>query len=201
MSISLHAPRALMSSSRGYQEIMLDCKFMTENREIFFTGAVNKESVNNLIAQLIYLERDRPGEEITIYIDSQGGDVDAGMAAVDCMSLITSPIRTVCFTAYSMGALLFLCGEKRVIMPSGRVMLHGPSYSGDMNVAGLKKEQIQVVYENLAKCNDRLVKIICEKTSKPKEIIDEIMKQDTYYNSDESVEFGIATEIAKKGVF
>lgn len=194
------APRALTSSSRGYQEISLDCKLLTENREIFFIGPVNKESANKLITELIFLEREAPGKDITLYIDSPGGDVAAGMACCDVMNLISSPIRTVCFSAYSMGAIMFLCGSERVCMPSGKLMIHDPSFSGDISVGGMKPHELKVLYDDLCKCKELLVKIISEKTNKAEEIIAEITKNDAYYNAEESVEFGLATKIAEKGV-
>ena len=114
-------PNILRETARGIDIILLDDELFS-NREIFFTDEVNTSSATLLLKQLMYLDRNGTGEEITLYINSLGGDVISGLAVYDFIRLMKSPVRTVCTgTAASMGAILFLAGEKRVMLPHTRL--------------------------------------------------------------------------------
>lgn len=107
---------------------------MMHHREIEYLGQIDADSVYGLTRQLRHLQRMDPEAEITMYISSPGGEVSSGLALYDVMKAVSCPIRTVCIgTAASMGAVLFVAGDRRDILPHGRVMIHDPLISGDGN--------------------------------------------------------------------
>ena len=124
-------PNILKETARGIDIILLDDELFS-NREIFFTDAVNITSATLLLKQLMYLDRTDTGKEITLYINSLGGDVISGLAVYDFIRLMKSPVKTVCTgTAASMGANLFLAGTTRQMLPHTRLLIHDPSYGSN----------------------------------------------------------------------
>lgn len=184
-------------SSRGLQPIAVEDELLRK-REIFLVDAVSAESSNELIKQLIYLDNES-SEEITIYINSPGGSVQDGLAVYDTIMLMNSPVRTVCLgICASMGAILFLAGEKREMMPHGKIMIHDPAFGGRHEMGGKKPHEIQAELDDLNRCRESLAQIIAKRTGKTIEEIYEVTVNDTYYDPDEAVEFGLATNIIKR---
>lgn len=193
-------PCIIMESGRGYDELHLKDKLLCDSREIFMTEEVNAESCDRLITQLMYLSRNEPEKEITVYINSPGGSVTDGLAVYDVMSLIDTPIRTVCMgTCASMGAILFLAGSRRQMMEHGRIMVHDPAFGGDHCIGGKKPHQIQSELDDLNRCRESLAQIISDRTGKSLEEIYKVTINDTYFSAEEAVEFGLATDIIRKG--
>ena len=149
-------PNILKETARGIDIILLDDELFS-NREIFFTDAVNITSATLLLKQLMYLDRTDTGKEITLYINSLGGDVISGLAVYDFIRLMKSPVKTVCTgTAASMGAILFLAGTTRQMLPHTRLLIHDPSY-GSNDVERLSRNiKKAVIYQ---KCNKSLLQI------------------------------------------
>ena len=144
-------PNILKETARGIDIILLDDELFS-NREIFFTDSVNITSATLLLKQLMYLDRADAGKEITLYINSLGGDVISGLAVYDFIKLMKSPVRTVCTgTAASMGAILFLAGEKRVMLPHTRLLIHDPSY-GSNDVYQIKRSIFTLKISGLKFC-------------------------------------------------
>ncbi|MBQ8843156.1 MAG: ATP-dependent Clp protease proteolytic subunit [Ruminiclostridium sp.] len=190
-------PCVLKESSRGYQSVPVEEMFFRD-RTIFLTEEINTETCAGLIKQLLFLENEEPGKEIKLYINSPGGHVHSGLAVYDCMRLISSPITTICMgTAASMGSILFLGGTKRQMLPNSRIMIHDPSFGGG-NLAGMKPHQIKTELDDLVEVQDKLCSIIAERTGKTPEDIRELTKDDTYFNAEEAVAFGLATETIDK---
>ncbi len=184
----------LKEGSKGIQAISIEDD-MFRKRTIFFTDAVTPESVRTLIAQLMELESQDPGKRITIFINSPGGEVDSGFAAVDTMMGITSPIRTVCTgIAASMGAIMFLAGEERIVTPHSKVLIHDPSYGGG-NLAGVKPLNIKEDLDKLMAIRSDLADFISERTGKPKKLILSLTKTDCCLSAKKALSMGIATEI------
>ncbi len=126
MNIEFMMPGVARETSNGYMRMTIQ-EIMFEQREIECAGEISKESAYSLILQLRYLERQDPEKEIIMYINSPGGEVVSGLALYDVMQAIQCPIRTVCVgMAASMGALLLAGGDRRDILPHGRVMIHDP---------------------------------------------------------------------------
>lgn len=186
----------LKETVRGTDCIKIEDELLSR-REIFLTEEVNAETSNELIKQLMYLERQDSGKEITLYINSPGGEVISGLAVYDLISLMKSPVRTVCTgTAASMGAILFLAGEKREMLPHTRLMIHDPSFSGG-SIGGKKSHELRHELEKLDEVREALAKIIAEKTGRPLEEIYDVTSDDTFYSAEEAITFGLATGIMK----
>lgn len=186
----------LKETVRGTDCIKIEDELLSR-REIFLTEEVNAETSNELIKQLMYLERQDSGKEINLYINSPGGEVISGLAVYDLISLMKSPVRTVCTgTAASMAAILFLAGEKREMLPHTRLMIHDPSFSGG-SIGGKKSHELRHELEKLDEVREALAKIIAEKTGRPLEEIYDVTSDDTFYSAEEAITFGLATGIMK----
>lgn len=193
-------PCVILESARGFETLYLRDKLLSDSREIFLTEEVDAESCSNLMIQLMYLNRAEPDKEITLYINSPGGCVTDGLAVYDVIRLLKAPVRTVCMgTCASMGAILFLAGEKREMMEHGRIMVHDPAFGGGHDIGGKKPHQIQSELDDLNRCRESLAKIIAERTGRSLEEIYKVTANDTYFSAKEAVEFGLATDIIEKG--
>lgn len=187
----------ILESPRGYEVIPINDKLL-DSRCLFLTEAVDSASMTELIKQVKYLDsRDDAGEEITLFINSPGGSVISGLALYDVLTASKSPIRTVCIgDASSMGAILFLAGEKREMLPHTRLMIHDPSF-GSMDVGGKKPHELRQEVESLERVKSVLAEIISAKTGKTSEEICRITANDTYFTAEEAMAFGLATDICK----
>ena len=186
----------LKETVRGVEAVRIEDELL-KNREIFLVDEVNPESCNELLKQLMYLENEDSSREVTLYINSPGGEVISGLAVYDYIQLMEAPVRTVCIgTAASMGAVLFLAGKDREMLPHTRLMIHDPSYS-HRDIGGRKPHEIQHELDKLNETREALAGIIAEKTGKTLEEIYEVTAEDTYYSAAEAVEFGLATKTIK----
>lgn len=185
----------LHESSRGIDSYS-PASSLLRKRVIFFTEEVNACSSNQLIECLLHLEMEAPGEEITICINSPGGEVVSGLAVYDTIRTLKSPVRTVCIgTAASMGSILFLAGEKREMLPHTKIMIHDPliaGLSGSKRALELEKEAAQLMETRAVTAG-----IIAERCGRKLEEVYEKTKEDCYLTAEEAIEFGIATGIAK----
>ena len=183
---------------RGFDVVTIEDE-MLRSREIFLVDEVDPHSSNELLKQLMYLEREDDTKEIKLYINSPGGEVISGLAVYDYISLMKAPVTTVCIgTAASMGAILFLAGQKRQMLPHTRLMIHDPSFAR-AEFGGRKSHEIQHELDKLNETRESLARIISEKTGKTIEEVYAVTADDTYYSAEEAIEFGLATEIIKKG--
>lgn len=181
---------------RGIDVIRIEDELLA-NREIFLTEEVDAATSNELLKQLMILERQDSKKEITLYINSPGGEVISGLAVYDFISLMKSPVRTVCTgTAASMGAILFLAGKKRLMLPHTRLMIHDPSYSRN-DIGGKKPHEIQHELDKLNETREALARIIAEKTGKTIDEVYAVTASDTFYSAEEAIEFGLATDVLK----
>ena len=186
----------LKETVRGIQTVSIEDELLS-NREIFLTEQVDAATSNELLKQLMYLERQDCQKEITIYINSPGGEVISGLAVYDYISMMKAPVKTVCTgTAASMGAILFLAGKTRLMLPHTRLMIHDPSYSHN-DIGGRKPHEIQQELDKLNETREALARIIAEKTGKSIEEIYEVTVSDSFYSAKEAIDFGLATGIMK----
>lgn len=142
--------------------------------------------------QLRWLQMDDSGKEITMYIDSPGGEVSSGLALYDTMQAIQSPIRTVCCNAASMASLLFAAGKQRDILPHAHVMIHDPLIAGGAGGSALQMDRI---CQNLMKTRNIAAEILAKHT---KHTISEVLDKtatDTYFDATEAVTWGLADRI------
>lgn len=173
----------------------IDKKFL-ENRKIFLWGAVDEDSSRYVVDRLLYLEMEDPGKEITFYINSPGGIVYSGMAILDTMNAISSPVSTVCMgLAASMGSILLSAGEKgkRFVYPYARVMIHQPS--GGARGSG---SDIEIQAREIIKTKELGAKILADNCGQSMERVMKDFNRDYWMNADESVEYGIVDGIATK---
>lgn len=172
---------------------------LLKDRIIFvggFGGAVDTDSANLIIAQLLYLEAEDPDKEINLYINSPGGMVTAGLAVYDTMQYIRSPITTICMgMAMSFGAVLLTAGTKgkRFALPNSRIMIHQPLLSG----GGLSGQatDIRIEATELTKTKKRLTEIMAKHTGQPYDKILADMERNTYMSAEQSKAYGIIDEV------
>lgn len=191
----MKSPMILKETCSGLERYEIQDE-MLQNREIECVGEVNAESVNSLIAQIRYLNRLDDEKEITIYINSPGGEVQSGLALYDVMQAVKCPIRTVCIgTAASMGALLFASGDKRDILPHARVMIHDPLVINGISGNAL---QIKGMSDDLMRIREITGQILAAHTNRTIAEIYEKTAVDSYFYADEAVNFGLADRVIDK---
>ena len=165
------------------------------NREVECIGTIDRESVDSLIQQLLYLQRQNPKKPITMYINSWGGEVASGLALYDIMQGLSCPIRTICVgTAASMASLLFASGNKRDMLPHSRVMIHDPLIADMPGGSALKVEDVS---NRLMNTRKTIAEILSKHTGKSLDEIYEKTSKDTYFNAEEAIEFGLADKIVE----
>ncbi len=185
----------LHESSRGIDSYTPESSLL-KKRILFFTEEVNAESSNRMIEYLLYLDKTAPGKEITLCINTPGGEVVSGLAVYDTIRMLKSPVRTVCIgTAASMGAILFLAGEKREMLPHTKIMIHDPLISG---LSGSKKA-LELEKEAAKLMETRAVTggIIAERCRRSLDEVLEKTKEDCFLTAEEAIDFGLATGILK----
>ncbi len=188
----------LIRETAGGMRALTTEDILFSNREIFLTDSVDSATSTELIKQLMVLEKLDPEKEITFYINSPGGEVVSGLAVYDYIQIMKAPVRTVCIgTAASMGAILFLAGEKREMLPHTRLMIHDPAYGGG-DMAGKKPHELQQYVDKLRQTQEIAAKLIAEKTGKTLEEICEKTREDSWFNAEEAIEYGLATGIVDK---
>ena len=183
-------------SAKGIERLSLE-EVLYSSREIFLTEEVNPHTSAQLIKELMVLDK-LSDDEVTIYINSPGGEVVSGLAVYDVIQMMKAPVKTVCIgTAASMGAMLFLAGDKREMLPHTRLMIHDPAYGGG-NMAGKKPHELESYVDKLRQTQDIIVDIIAAKTGKSKDQVRETTKEDAYFNVDEAIDYGLATGVHSK---
>jgi len=169
---------------------------LLEDRIIFLTGEINDQVANTVVAQLIYLEAKNPDKEISLYINSPGGSVSAGLAIYDTMQYIKCPVSTICVgLAASMAAVLLLAGEKgkRFCLTNSEVMIHQP-------LGGMQGQasDMKIHADHIMKTRERLNKIIAKHTGKSLKEIEKDTDRDNFLTSSEALEYGIIDKIFEK---
>lgn len=172
---------------------------LLEDRVIVLHGEINSTNANVIVAQLLYLSAKDSESPITMYIDSPGGSVAAGLSIVDTMNYIKPSVFTICTGfAASMAAVIFSCGERgsRLILPHAQVLIHQPLISG----SGLTGQcsDIQIHAEQIIKTRETLEEILSEVVGKSKEEIHSACERDNYFTAEEAVEFGLCDRIIRK---
>ena len=163
------------------------------DRVIFLGTQINDYTANILQAQMLYLESVDPDKDISIYINSPGGSVSAGMGIYDTMQYIKCDVSTICIgMAASMGAFLLAGGKKgkRYALPNAEIMIHQPS-------GGAKGQatEIQIVAENILKIKKKLNTMLAENTGQPYEKVAADTERDNYMSADEAKEYGLVDEV------
>jgi ATP-dependent Clp protease, protease subunit len=166
---------------------------LLKDRVIILGSGINDEVANVIIAQLLFLEAEDPKKDITMYIQSPGGHVTAGLAIYDTMQLIKPDVSTVCVgLAASMGSVL-LCGGakgKRFVLPNSEVMIHQP-------LGGMEGQatEIEIHANHMLRTKDRLNNIIAFHTGQKVEVVEEDTDRDNFMTAQESIDYGLADKI------
>ena len=187
-----YIPNIIRETSEGLNQIPIQ-DILFQRREVECIGEITEDSVAALIIQLRYLHREAPEQEITMYINSPGGEVSSGLALYDVMKAIQCPIRTVCVgTAASMAAILFLSGDKRDMLAHSKVMIHDPLIPGGIGGSALK---VDAVARNLMQTRQTIADIISKHTGKSLEDVLAKTASDSYFDAEQAVEWGLADRI------
>ena len=187
-----YIPNIIRETSEGLNQIPIQ-DILFQRREVECIGEITEDSVAALIIQLRYLHREAPEQEITMYINSPGGEVSSGLALYDVMKAIQCPIRTVCVgTAASMAAILFLSGDKRDMLAHSKVMIHDPLIPGGIGGSALK---VDAVARNLMQIRQTIADIISRHTGKSLEDVLAKTASDSYFDAEQAVEWGLADRI------
>lgn len=169
---------------------------LLKDRIIFIGEPIDDHVASIVVAQLLFLEAEDPEKDISIYINSPGGSVTAGMAIFDTMRYIKPEISTICVgLAASMGAFLLAAGGKgkRFALPNAEIMIHQP-----LGGASGQAEDVKIHAEWLLKTREKLSRILSENTGKPLEIIQQDTDRDNFMSADEAVEYGIIDQVIEK---
>jgi ATP-dependent Clp protease protease subunit len=185
-------PMVVEQSGRGERAYDIYSRLLKE-RVIFMVGPVNDQMANLIVAQLLFLESENPDKDISLYINSPGGSVSAGLAIFDTMNFIKPDVSTLCTgLAASMGAFLLAAGTKgkRFSLPNSRVMIHQPS-GGSQGMAS----DIEIQAKEILYLRERLNKIMSERTGQSIEQIHKDTDRDRFMSADEAVEYGLIDQV------
>ena len=166
---------------------------LLKDRIVFLSGQVEDEMANAVVAQLLFLEMDNPDADISLYINSPGGSVTAGMAIYDTMQYIKAPVRTVCVgMAASMGAFLLMAGEKgkRMALPNAEVMIHQPSGGAQGQAT-----DVSIRAEWLLRTKKKMNEMMAEMTGQSVEKVTADAERDYFMSAQEALNYGIVDQI------
>ena len=185
-------PYVIEETGRGERGFDIYSRLLRD-RIIFLGSAIDDNVANVVVAQLLFLERENPDADISLYINSPGGSVTAGMAIYDTMNYVRCPVRTVCVgLAASMGAFLLMAGEKgkRMALPNSEIMIHQPSGGAQGQAT-----DVRIQAEWLLKTKQKMNRLMSEMTGKPLEQLELDVERDHFMNAQEALEYGIIDEI------
>jgi len=169
---------------------------LLKERIVFVAGGINDQMANAIVAQLLHLEQEDPNKDITLYVNSPGGSISAGMAIIDTMNFIKPDVSTVCIgLAASMGAMILSQGtkKKRFVLPNSSVMIHQPL----TGVEG-QASDIAITAERILRWKDILQDMIIEATGQKKDKVERDMDRDYWMDATEAKKYGIVDSIIKK---
>ncbi len=185
-------PYVLESTSRGERTYDIYSRLL-KDRIIILSEDVNDVTASLITAQLLFLESEDPGKDISFYINSPGGSVSAGMAIYDTMKFVKCDVSTICLgMAASMGAFLLAGGTqgKRLILPHAKVMIHQPSGGAQGQAT-----DIRIVAEEIQKTKDMLNRLLAENTGRPYEEVCRDTERDYYMSAQEALDYGIVDKV------
>jgi ATP-dependent Clp protease protease subunit len=188
-------PMVVEQSGRGERAYDIYSRLLKE-RVIFMVGPVNDQMANLIVAQLLFLESENPDKDISLYINSPGGSVSAGLAIFDTMNFIKPDVSTLCTgMAASMGAFLLAAGAKgkRFSLPNSRIMIHQPSGGSQGQASDIEIQAKEILY-----LRERLNHILAERTGKTMEQIHKDTDRDRFMSGEEAAEYGLIDKVLSK---
>ena len=185
-------PMVIEQTNRGERSFDIYSRLL-KDRIVFLGGEIDDDVANLVVAQLLFLEMENPDADISLYINSPGGSVTAGMAIFDTMRYIKPNVRTVCVgMAASMGAFLLMAGEKgkRLALPNSEVMIHQP-----LGGASGQATDVQIRAEWLLKTKKKMNALIAEMSGQALEKVERDVERDYFMSAEEALRYGIIDEI------
>ncbi len=185
-------PTVVESTSRGEREFDIYSRLLNE-RIIFLGTPVDDMVANLIVAQLLHLESDDPEKDISLYINSPGGSIYAGMAIYDTMQFIKPDVQTICCgVAMSMGSLLLTAGAKgkRLSLPNSRILIHQPS-------AGFEGQStdIEIHMNEILKTREMIDQLYAQHTGQSVEEVHQAMERDRFFTPEQAVEYGLIDKV------
>ena len=188
-------PMVIEQSGRGERAYDIYSRLLKE-RVVFLVGPVNDHMANLVVAQLLFLESENPEKDISLYINSPGGSVSAGMAIFDTMNFIKPDVSTLCTgMAASMGAFLLAAGAKgkRYSLPNSKIMIHQP-----LGGAQGQATEIEIAAREILKTREQLNKILAEQTGQPLSKIENDTERDYFLSAQEAKDYGLIDQVIAK---
>ncbi len=188
-------PYVVEQTNRGERSYDIFSRLLND-RIIVLSDEVNDATASIVVAQLLYLEGQDPDKDISLYINSPGGSVTAGLAIYDTMQYIKCDVSTICMgMAASMGAFLLSSGAKgkRFALPNSEIMIHQP-----LGGARGQATEIKIVADHILKTRERLNKILAENTGRSIEEISRDTERDNYLTAQEAMEYGLVDKVITK---
>ncbi len=185
-------PVVIEQSGRGERAYDIYSRLLKE-RVIFLVGPIDDQVANLVIAQLLFLESENTDKDISLYINSPGGSVSAGLAVYDTMKFIKPHVSTLCIgMAASMGAFLLTAGEdkKRFALPNSRIMIHQP-----MGGVSGQASDIEIHAKEILSLRERLNKILASRTGQSLKTIAKDTDRDNFMSADEALKYGIIDKV------
>jgi ATP-dependent Clp protease protease subunit len=185
-------PYIVEQTSRGERSYDIYSRLL-EDRIIFLSGEIDDAVANTVVAQLIYLEAKDPTKDISLYINSPGGSVSAGLAIYDTMNYVKCDVSTICIgMAASMGAFLLSSGAKgkRFALPNSEIMIHQP-------LGGVQGQasDIKIAAEHILRTKQKLNSILAENSGKPLAQIEKDTDRDNYLSAQEALDYGLIDKV------
>ena len=187
-----YIPMVVEQSGRGERSYDIYSRLLKE-RVIFLVGPVNDMSANLVVAQLLFLEAENPDKDISLYINSPGGSVTAGMSIYDTMQFIKPDVSTLCIgQAASMGAFLLAAGakDKRFSLPNSRIMIHQPSGGFQGQSTDIEIHAKEILY-----LRGKLNEILAHHTGRTADEIDRDTERDNFMSAEQSVAYGLIDKV------
>jgi ATP-dependent Clp protease protease subunit len=189
-------PWVVEQTSRGERTYDIFSRLLKDN--VIFLGQPVDDTVSNIIiAQLLFLEAENPEKDISIYINSPGGSITAGMAIYDTMQYVKPDIQTICIgQAASMAAVLLAAGKKgkRYVLPNSRVLIHQPLMHG----LGGQASEIDIHAKDIMRMKARMNQILANHTGQPVEKVDRDTDRDYILQAQEAVDYGLVDQVIAK---
>ncbi|WP_188391830.1 ATP-dependent Clp endopeptidase proteolytic subunit ClpP [Compostibacillus humi] len=188
-------PTVIEQTNRGERAYDIYSRLL-KDRIILLGSAIDDNVANSIVAQLLFLEAEDPDKDISLYINSPGGSITAGMAIYDTMNFIKPDVSTICIgMAASMGAFLLAAGKKgkRYALPNSEIMIHQP-----LGGAQGQATDIEIHARRIIEIKKRMNQILAEKTGQPLEVIERDTERDNFMTAQKSVEYGLIDKILER---
>jgi ATP-dependent Clp protease protease subunit len=188
-------PIVIEQSGRGERAYDIYSRLLRE-RVVFLVGPINDQVANLVVAQLLFLESENPDKDISLYINSPGGSVSAGLSIFDTMQFIKPDVSTLCMgMAASMGSFLLCAGAKgkRFALPNSRIMIHQPSGGAQGQAT-----DIEIQAREILRLREQLNAIYAERTGQPIERIKSDVERDFFMSGPEAAEYGLIDQVISR---